>query len=166
MILLNPGWFATHAVMARSWVTVYRDEHRLASDREIKIALVVHLNDRRHPQTHGALNQTHQRLLIKARRHNQNHVGPCRTCLPQLVAGDHKITDQYRNLDFAAHGQEIGHTRAMNLAVSPHTHAVRTTGFELSCQGRKVRRTIGSLQAILCWAHLGDDTHLATGEHW
>jgi hypothetical protein len=67
----------------------------------------VHLDQRGHPQGLGALTQADQRGLVEGRHDEQDDVRAPGARLPHLVAGDHEVLAQHRDVDRGAHGGQV-----------------------------------------------------------
>ena len=96
------------------------DERGAGVDRAARLLLVVHLDERRHAEALGALEQAHERVLLQRGDDEQHQVGAVRRAPPRLVRRDDEVLAQHRDVDGGAHGLEV-----VEAAVEPAPRSAR-----------------------------------------
>ncbi len=128
-----------------------------ASDGAFGLGRVVHLDQRRQPDGHGAFDQGDQRLLLERGDDEQHQVGAARAGLPQLVARDDEVLAQHRDVDRGAHRVQIGQRAAEPALLGEHADAGRTAGFVVGGERGRV--------VDACELALGRAAALDLGDH-
>ena len=141
------------------------DDAGAGVERPLELGLVVHLDQRRHAERLGALDERDERLLLEGGDDEQGEVGAVRAALPQLVAGDDEVLAQHRHVDPRADGVEVGQAAAEAARLGEHADDAGAAGLVVGGQaggvGDRGERALAGAAAL----DLGDDGDAGPAQH-
>ena len=126
--------------LQRGQVAGVDPDHRGAGgQRPVGLGLGVHLDERRHAERLGPLEQAGQRVLLQRGDDEQHDVGTVRAGLVHLVAGDDEVLAQHGDVDGGPDGGQVGLRAAEAAPLGEHADHPRAAGGVLRGRARPGR---------------------------
>ncbi|SKZ25092.1 Uncharacterised protein [Mycobacteroides abscessus subsp. abscessus] len=89
----------------------------------------MHLDERGHAETLGAVEQRGEHVLLECRDDQQDDVGAVGASLVDLVRADDEVLAQHGDVDTGAHGVQVGERPTEPTLLGEDADDARTTGF-------------------------------------